>query len=98
MERCNILVPEWDRDSRGNRHEGCLKPTTHYDEHLNKLQDGTFIIWEDVSPHDDEGQPIEEKEEFVWKEISKEEALSILQENYSENIPEEILEILNEDQ
>jgi len=96
MKICGILIPSYDRVlSSADKCGGCLKSFAH-DQHLNKLSTGEFIIWEDISPHDDEGRPIEEKEEFVYSEITKEEALKILRESYEGNIPEKIMKIIDQ--
>lgn len=97
MEPCNILVPDYEPSGflRKKDKDGCLNSESHHGKHIHKLNDGTFISWEDVTPHNDEGRPIEEDEEFVYSEITKEEALKILEEEYKGSIPNEVMEIIN---
>lgn len=96
MKRCNILVPDYDPHfDRKDGYDGCIQSTVNHDKHLNRLRDGTFIEWEDVTPHNNEGQPIESLAEFNWSEITKEEAFKILRASYEGNIPEVIMEIID---
>lgn len=84
-----------DWSANGRDEYGCINTRAHFDNHINKARNGKLISWEDVTPYDDEGKPIEDMEEIDEKEISEKEVLEILRKNYGGNIPEVVMEIIN---
>lgn len=91
-ERCHVLLPRIDFQLQGE-HDGCLNISGHLDEHINILPDSRIIFWESdntcgCDPED------EYCECFVWNEVDISKMLQILQENYDNQTPDEIIEIL----
>ncbi len=91
-ERCYIIAPSYTGWDIGER--SCLNACAHFDEHI-VICKGEILAWEDVTQYDEDSRPIEETEECTYREISKEEATKILHENYGGEIPEDVLEELN---
>ncbi len=93
MDTCSVLIPNFDINFSGDEH-GCLNKGSHFSEHINILPGKRIVKWEyefcsgctDCNP--------EESECFNYKEISKEEAILFLEEEYNNSVPKEILDIL----
>lgn len=93
MDTCCVLIPNFDIHCSGDEH-GCLNKHAHFTDHINILPGKRIVKWEyqfcsgctDCKP--------EESECFVHKDISKEEAILILKQEYNNLIPKEILDIL----
>jgi len=73
MAQCDWLLPRHDHLlTPDNDMVECLFRENHGGQHLSKLPDGQFILWEPEGQCED--CPVGECECFDWVEISEEEA------------------------
>lgn len=78
-KRCDYLVPHWDVHLHGedNKILECLLPKSHDDEHLVKLKNGCYFLWQ---PDEECGGECGEEfcECFTYHEITAAEAEGLL--------------------
>lgn len=96
MEPCYILIPRHDIFLAPHDTFGCINKKAHLDEHINILNDGRIIKWETELCHGCTDCDPAEVDCFVYNEISKSEALTILENAYGKDLPEEIVERINQ--
>lgn len=82
IDNCNYLLPKRAHPPfrmENNEIYACLLPENHAGNHLIQLNTGQFIAWyPDEEPHDEEHEPGEHCDCFIWEPISTEEAQKIL--------------------